>query len=204
MILVDECAVERPRHHFHRNEYISPFIRAILQPSPRRRTARTSVMTRMNFVTAYRKIARSAFFALVALSAASCATTSGSSRLDKTGEKISDATGYELSDKPEPPAFYLQALRGGLVARMPGVKLSDADRARALEAEYKALEAAPNGQAVVWSGNGLKGEVTAAAPYQVGSQNCRQYSHVLAAKAGPVTARGAACRMGNGAWTPLT
>ncbi|MBB1248265.1 hypothetical protein H2O14_05390 [Rhizobium sp. G21] len=161
-------------------------------------------MTRMNFVTAFGVTARFSVLALVAVSVASCATTSGSTRLDKTGEKISDATGYELSDRPEPPAFYLQALKGGLVARMPGVKLSEADKARALEAEYKALEAAPNGQAVVWSGNGLKGEVTAAAPYQVGSQNCRQYSHVLAAKSGAVTARGAACRMGNGAWTPLT
>jgi surface antigen len=158
----------------------------------------------MNFVTAFPMTARFAAFVFVALAVSSCATTSGSSRLDKTGEDISDATGYELSEKPEAPAFYLQALRGGLVARMPGVKLSEADKARALEAEYKALEAAPNGQAVVWSGNGLKGEVTAAAPYQVGSQNCRQYAHVLTGKAGPVTARGAACRMGNGAWTPLT
>jgi surface antigen len=132
-------------------------------------------------------------------------TTSGPDRLDQTGQDISNRTGLEITEKVESPAYYIQALNGGLVGRVAGLKLSAADRARALEAEYKALESSPNGQTVVWQGAGLKGEVTAATPYQVGSQNCRQYTHtVTSGTVAPAIARGAACRNPNGSWTPLT
>lgn len=130
-----------------------------------------------------------------------CSTTSGSTRLDETGEQVAVAV-----SEPETSAYYIQALRGGLVSRIDGVKLSGSDRARALEAEYKVLEAAPSGQTVVWAGSGsLKGEVVAAVPYQVGSQNCRQYTHSITTKnsVAPLVARGAACRNANGSWTPL-
>ena len=131
-----------------------------------------------------------------------CSTTSGSTRLDETGENMANATGTE----PESSAYYIQALRGGLVSRVPGIKLTSTDRARALEAEYKVLESAPFGQSVSWEGSGgIKGEVVAAVPYQVGSQNCRQYSHSIVVRNGapPAVARGAACRNANGSWTPL-
>jgi surface antigen len=68
------------------------------------------------------------------------------------------------------------------------------------------LESTPSGQTVAWEGSGgMKGQVIAAVPYQVGSQNCRQYSHSITLKAGaePKLARGAACRNANGSWTPL-
>ena len=133
---------------------------------------------------------------------AACSTTSGSSRLDETGEDMARASVME----PETSAYYIQSLKGGLVSRIGGVKLSSSDRARALETEYKVLEAAPSGQSVAWQGSGgLKGEVVAAIPYQVGSQNCRQYTHTLQVKQGaePLMARGAACRNANGSWTPL-
>lgn len=139
---------------------------------------------------------------IAAATLAGCSTTSGSTRLDTTGEEIANAAVQE----PETSAYYIQALRGGLVSRIAGVKLSGADRSRALEAEYKVLEAAPSGQSVVWDGAGsLKGQVVAAVPYQVGSQNCRQYTHSVTLKDGaePLIARGAACRNANGSWTPL-
>jgi len=140
---------------------------------------------------------------LIAVSLLSaCTTTSGSSRLDETGEEIANASVQE----PETSAYYIQALKGGLVSRISGVKLASSDRARALETEYKVLESAPSGQSVAWQGSGsLKGEVMAAVPYQVGSQNCRQYTHSLVLKDGgePLVARGAACRNANGSWTPL-
>lgn len=139
---------------------------------------------------------------LIAVSLLSaCSTTSGSTRLDQTGEQIANA-----STEPETSAYYIQALKGGLVSRIGGLKLSGPDKARALEAEYKVLEAAPSGQAVSWEGSGsLKGEVVAAVPYQVGSQNCRQYTHSVTVKDGaaPLVARGAACRNANGSWSPL-
>ncbi|WP_258161248.1 hypothetical protein [Rhizobium sp. TH2] len=139
---------------------------------------------------------------LAALLAAGCTTTSGSDRLDETGEQMSEAT----TSEPEPSAFYIQALKGGLVSKITDIKLSSADRSRALEAEYKVLESTPSGQTVAWEGSGgMKGQVIAAVPYQVGSQNCRQYSHSITLKTGaePKLARGAACRNANGSWTPL-
>ena len=146
------------------------------------------------------------FFGILLLSGllAGCNTTSGSTRLDETGEQIADANAADT--QPENSVFYIQALKGGLVSRVPGLKISTSDRSRALEAEYKALETSPGGQKVVWEGNGgTHGEVIAAVPYQVGSQNCRQYTHTISLNGGLAqTARGAACRNANGSWTPLS
>jgi surface antigen len=100
-------------------------------------------------------------------------------------------------------ASYIAALDGGVIGRQTGLSISKADRQRALEAEYRALEAARGGQPVVWQGSGISGSVVAAAPYQVGSQNCRQYSHTVTVKGQESAARGAACRNGDGTWTPL-
>lgn len=134
---------------------------------------------------------------------AGCNTTSGSTRLDETGERLATAT--DDGTEPETSAYYIRALRGGLVARIAALRLSNANRSRALEAEYKALESSPGGQSVPWEGDGgTRGTVVAAVPYQVGSQNCRQYTHTIAIKgAVPQIARGAACRNANGSWTPL-
>ncbi|MFC4626110.1 hypothetical protein ACFO1V_13000 [Daeguia caeni] len=84
--------------------------------------------------------------------------------------------------------------------------LSAADRQKALEAEYRALEYSPAGRVVEWTGRGgSNGDVTAAQPYQVGSQNCRQYTHSFSIAGGAVqTMRGTACRNPDGSWTPLT
>ncbi|WP_377287819.1 hypothetical protein [Rhizobium sp. SG2393] len=98
---------------------------------------------------------------------------------------------------------YLAALQGGIIGRLPVDDISKADRQRALEAEYRALEAAPGGQPVAWKGSDISGEVVAAAPYQVGSQNCRQYSHTIVSGSQTQTARGSACRNPDGSWTPL-
>ena len=158
-------------------------------------TLGTSISNRFKF----------AILLLLASLLAGCSTTSGSTRLDETGEQLAD-NNDSTGDQPENAAFYIQALKGGLVARITGLKISKNDQARALEAEYKALETTPGGQKVVWDGNGgAHGEVVAATPYQVGSQNCRQYNHSVSVNGGaPLTARGAACRNANGSWTPLS
>lgn len=108
-----------------------------------------------------------------------------------------------LSPKPSASASYISALQGGIVGRT-GVTLSASDRSRALEAEYRALEGAAVGQTVPWKGDDANGQVVANAPYQVGTQNCRQYRHTVTADGRDVTARGAACRNSDGTWTPLT
>lgn len=96
-----------------------------------------------------------------------------------------------------------EALGSGLVGQL-GVDLGR-DRGRALEAEYSALEHTPAGRAVPWKGDGRwSGEVVAAQPYRVGSQDCRQYTHRLIDGQQQREARGTACRNADGSWTPLT
>lgn len=98
------------------------------------------------------------------------------------------------------------AMGGGLIGGSLGVGLDAQDRRRALEAEYRALEYTPGGQPVTWKGKsgGRSGEVVAAQPYSVGSQNCRQYIHTVYVGLEPQSARGTACRNSDGSWTPLT
>jgi surface antigen len=136
---------------------------------------------------------RGAFFPLLLATAtvSGCTTTSGGSAA--TGGTVSTGAGV-----------YISALQGGLVSRNAAAPTSKADMQRALEAEYRALEAAPGGQPVVWQGKGVSGSVVAAAPYQVGSQNCRQYSHTLTVEGRETATRGAACRNADGAWAPLS
>ena len=120
---------------------------------------------------------------LVAVALSGCNTTKG------TGKSSASAA-------------FITALNGGLVSRT-GVQLSDSDKQRALEAEYRALEGAAVGQPVVWNGRDVSGKVIAAAPYQVGSQNCRQYTHTVTLDGKDSMARGSACRNNDGSWSPL-
>jgi surface antigen len=100
----------------------------------------------------------------------------------------------------------LAALNGGVLPSGAVASLSKTDRLRALEAEYKALESAPGGLPVAWKSfdGRTSGQVIAATPYQVGQQNCRQYTHSAVVRGQTVTGQGAACRNADGSWTPLT
>jgi surface antigen len=100
----------------------------------------------------------------------------------------------------------IKSMGGGLVGGSIGTGLSDDEKTRALEAEYRALEYGQGGQPVAWKGSstGTYGEVVAAQPYRVGSQDCRQYVHTVFQNAQPKKARGTACRNADGSWTPLT
>lgn len=120
---------------------------------------------------------------------ASCKTTGG-------------GTGM-LGKSASSSSLYINALQGGIVSRT-GAELDDSQKQRALAAEYQALEVAPGGQTVTWRDDDVSGEVVAAAPYQVGNQNCRQYRHKVTVDGKTVEARGVACRNGDGTWTPLT
>jgi surface antigen len=100
----------------------------------------------------------------------------------------------------------LEALNGGLIAGEIGTDLRSGDRRMALAAEYQALEYASVGQPVSWRGanDRTTGEVTAAAPYRVGSQDCRQYVHTVRVGETTKTARGTACREEDGRWALLS
>lgn len=108
--------------------------------------------------------------------------------------------------KPAGSDTILGALNGGILPQEAASTLSRPERLRALEAEYQALEKTPGGQSVAWASpfGGASGEVKAGTPYQVGQQNCRQYTHSAQINGTPVTGRGAACRNSDGSWTPLT
>ncbi|MDP2733618.1 MAG: hypothetical protein Q8O63_11010 [Hoeflea sp.] len=98
----------------------------------------------------------------------------------------------------------LAALNGGILPQSASSSLTRPDRLRSLEAEYQALEKTPLGQKVAWTGEtGAAGEVSAGTPYQVGQQNCRQYTHTATIKGAPVTGQGAACRNPDGSWSVL-
>jgi surface antigen len=100
----------------------------------------------------------------------------------------------------------VSAMNGGLIGGSIGSSLSDAEKRKGLEAEYKALEYNTSGQKVTWKSDNSShyGEVVAAQPYRVGSQDCRQYTHTVYTSGAGVTARGTACRNADGSWTPLT
>jgi len=95
---------------------------------------------------------------------------------------------------------------GGLVGRLAQDGLGRSEQVLALEAEYRTLESTPGGQKVTWRGRdeSTHGEVVAAQPYRVGSQDCRQYAHTVSVDGRELTARGTACRNPDGSWTPLT
>ncbi|MDF1607266.1 RT0821/Lpp0805 family surface protein [Hoeflea sp. YIM 152468] len=100
----------------------------------------------------------------------------------------------------------LNALNGGILPPDAVNSLTASDRIRVLEAEYQALEKAPLGQKVAWRSqtSGAVGEVSAGTPYQVGQQNCRQYTHAATIGGRAVTGQGAACRNDDGSWTLLS
>ncbi len=105
---------------------------------------------------------------------------------------------------PAAPETIISAMDGGLIGGQVGAGLSEGDRRMALQAEYRALEYTAAGKAVDWQGSGASGSVTAAQPYRVGSQDCRQYTQSVNAGGQARSARGTACRNANGSWTPLT
>jgi surface antigen len=137
-------------------------------------------------------------YALLMLAALSGCTTLGSG----------GAKPIAASVEPAEPASVglLGQLNGGLIGQKLGANFDKSDKTTALEAEYRALEETPAGQKAIWTNpkNNNGGEVTAAQPYRVGSQNCRQYSHTFFVKGVTQTAKGTACRNTDGSWTPLT
>jgi surface antigen len=136
----------------------------------------------------------------VALIAAAVAL-SGCSTLNSGSPGASART----SSGPAAPATIISAMDGGLIGGPVGATLSEGDRRAALQAEYRALEYTPGGKAVDWQGSGgVSGSVTAAQPYRVGSQDCRQFTQTVNAGGQTRSARGTACRNPDGSWTRLT
>ena len=102
-------------------------------------------------------------------------------------------------------ATVVGALAGGVIGGNIGRNLDDPSRQAALQAEYNALENGRAGQPVSWQGTGSTyGQVVPQQAYQVGSQDCRRYTHTIYIEGQPSQATGTACRNPDGTWTPLS
>ncbi len=133
--------------------------------------------------------------------AAGCTSVAGTSAVDIPVSAFASGSSEQHVD----PRL-IAALHGGIISQAQNGKLSDTDMKIALDAEYRALEYGESGKTVTWENpaNGDSGEVLAAQPYRVGSQDCRSYRHTVFATAGPISASGTACRNADGTWTPLS
>ena len=134
------------------------------------------------------------------------ATLSGCMSAQSTGSSQAAVGAFAgTPSSPASAAALLEALGDGLIGQEIGSELRREERRSALAAEYQALEYAQVGQPVTWRGSSdrVVGEVTAAAPYRVGSQNCRQYVHTVRSGETSRTARGTACREPDGRWSLL-
>lgn len=119
---------------------------------------------------------------------------------------VGGGNGVKQPAKGAVASTIISQMDGGLIGGSIGSGLTDGDRRMALEAEYRALEYTPAGQPVKWQGSnsGHSGEVVAAQPYRVGSQDCRQYTQSVSLDGQNRSAKGTACRNADGSWTPLT
>jgi len=118
-------------------------------------------------------------------------------------ERLASSARPDLDRPASEKAIYL-AMGQGLMGKS-FEEMARPSRRRALEAEYRALEYGSRGQIVTWQGENNKdfGAVTLGHPYQVGSQNCRQYRHDFTVSGVAHTVSGSACRNGDGSWSPL-
>lgn len=143
---------------------------------------------------------RSALIAALTMLSA-CGTVGGGSDSGGSGGLLGSSGGSDGGSSK-----IMKSMQGGLIGGSIGAGLSDSEKVRALEAEYKALEYSQAGQAVAWKGDsaGVSGSAAAAQAYRVGSQDCRQYTQTVVRDGQSRVARGTACRNGDGSWTPLT
>lgn len=99
-------------------------------------------------------------------------------------------------------ATAIGAVVGGIVGSEIGRSLDEADRRRAQEAEFRALEYGQPGVASPWRNpnSGRYGNVVPGRPYKLHGQNCREYTHTIYIQGRPETMRGTACRQPDGTW----
>ncbi|MEX6505608.1 hypothetical protein [Jiella sp. M17.18] len=102
------------------------------------------------------------------------------------------------------PSAGVKALGEGLVGQSALASRLPADaKAKALAAEFQALEYTPAGQPVTWSADGYSGQVVPTQPYRVGSQDCRAYSQTINGGKQPIRTLGTACKTPDGLWKPV-
>ncbi|HWT31010.1 MAG TPA: hypothetical protein VN240_08300 [Propylenella sp.] len=137
---------------------------------------------------------------IAGLTLAACAADPGEPVGSATG-----ATGAVVGSQFAPgqvPASAIGPLAGGLIGAEIGRSLDDADRQRALEAEYQVLEFGRAGQSVEWrsASSGNYGEVVVGPSYEVNLLDCRKFTHTVYIGGRARVARGTACRQPDATW----
>ncbi len=97
----------------------------------------------------------------------------------------------------------LGALLGAGIGNSIGASLDRADMQYYQQAQQRALETAPPGQALPWSNpqSGHSGNIVAQAPYQNNSgQYCREFTNTINIGGQPQRGYGTACRQPDGSW----
>jgi surface antigen len=136
---------------------------------------------------------------------AGCSTTGGPGPKATVGGLGGAAVGGLLAAGlgASPAAIAGSVILGGLVGGVIGDRLDAADKKRAQEAAYQALETAPSGTTVAWQNpdNGHSGTVTPTRTFQSASgQNCREYQQKIIVGGETQQAYGTACRQSDGTW----
>ena len=106
------------------------------------------------------------------------------------------------SSRLAPASEGVVALGDGLVGQTQ-VRLPGDVRAKALEAEFQALQFAPAGTPVDWTEDRYQGSVVPTQLYRIGEKDCRGYAHTLVAKGASTKKVGTACRGDDGLWRPV-
>jgi surface antigen len=91
---------------------------------------------------------------------------------------------------------------GAWVGSEIGRSLDNADAAAAHAASQKAFETAPTGSTTTWRNpdSGNYGTITPTNTYQQNGSYCREYTQTIYVQGRAETARGTACRNGDGSW----
>lgn len=147
----------------------------------------------------------------IAVSVTACAGAgSGGPKADVgtvAGAIAGGVIGHQIgSGRGRVAATAIGAVLGGLIGHEIGSALDERDRARALEAEYQALEYGRSGSRVGWTNpdSGHYGEVVPGPAFDSAEGQCRTYTHTIYIDGRPQTASGTACRRPDGTWQTVS
>jgi surface antigen len=159
-------------------------------------------------------IAKFAVISAIGLTLAACAgdPESGRGPKENTGTLVGALSGAAIGSafgggaSGHIAGALIGAGAGALIGNRIGAAMDDEDKKRAYEAEMNALERGPSGAPVGWRNpdSGRYGSVVPGPAYDQRGRKCRAYTETIYIDGRPQTARGTACRNGDGTWTPLT